>query len=52
MILTNKNYYQDFVKDAREKVSLRRNLPKIKKGVILFEGREAKKLFELLISNY
>jgi len=41
IILTNENNYQDFLKSAKGKVTLRKDLPKIKKGVILFEGKEA-----------
>ena len=51
IFLTNKNFYQDFLKGAQGKVKLGRDLPKIEKGAILFEGREAGVVLKLLISN-
>lgn len=52
IILTNKNYYQDFMRGAKHKVSLKKELPKIQKGAILFEGREARSyLNQLTINN-
>ena len=52
VILTNKNFYKDFLKGTKEKVTLKKDLPKIKKGAILFEGKEARSyLDQLTISN-
>lgn len=80
IILTNRNFYQDFLKGVRgrkAKVSLEKDLPKmtpllvrsatflpavrqmanlcgreIKKGAILFEGREAGNKLKLLITDF
>ncbi|MBL7159819.1 hypothetical protein ISS85_05040 [Candidatus Microgenomates bacterium] len=51
IILTNKNSYQEFLKEAKEKVTLKKDLPEIKKGVILFEGKGAKSYLEQLTIN-
>jgi len=49
IILTNENNYQDFLKGAKEKATLKKDLPEIKKGAILFEGKEAANYLEKLI---
>lgn len=51
IFLTNQNFYQDFLRGAKGKVSLRKDLLKIKRGAILFEGREAGRVLKFLISN-
>lgn len=51
IVLTNRNFYEDFLRGAKGKASLSQELPGIKKGVILFEGREARHYLELIVPN-
>lgn len=52
IFLSNQNFYNDILKRAKGKVSLKKDLPNIKKGAILFEGREAAALLKLSMTNH
>ncbi|MBL7159183.1 hypothetical protein ISS85_01795 [Candidatus Microgenomates bacterium] len=52
IVLTNENNYQDLLKGAKGKLTFKKDLSKIQKGVILFEGKGAANYLKSLVTSH